>query len=68
MAPSHPWVGVTRDEDGLMAAFPICQKCWQDPSHRQRVLKMHFFPKQQAPEAVTAAERNILVEPPDGSE
>lgn len=64
LAPRHPYVGVTRDDDGRMAAFPICVACYADPSHRQRVLKMHFFARDQALAAVDAAERNILVEPP----
>jgi hypothetical protein len=64
LAPAHPIVGVTRDEDGRMASFPICHACWMDPSHRQHPLKMHFFDRSQASVAVDAAERNILVEPP----
>ena len=64
VAASHPYVGVARDaETGLMTAYPICHLCWADPSHRQVPLKMHFFAANQAPEAVDAAERNILVEP-----
>lgn len=59
----HPIVGVTRDEeDGKMAAFPVCKECHVNPAHRKTVLKMHFFPRAQAPIAVDAAERNVLVE------
>lgn len=66
VAASHPYVGVARDEEtGLMTAYPICYLCWSDPSHRQRVLKFHFFDARQANEAVTAAEDNILVEKPE---
>lgn len=65
MAPEHPMVGVARDDDGQMAAFPICHACWADPSHRQHTLKMHFFARGQAGEAVSAADRNILVSPPE---
>ena len=66
MAESHPIVGVTRDvETDLMTAFPVCLDCWQDPVHRQQPLKMHFFPKEQAPIAVKAAEDNILVQHPE---
>jgi hypothetical protein len=62
----HPFIGVARDqESGLMTAYPICVECWRDPAHRQRTLKMHFFDRSQANEAVTAAESNILVEKPD---
>jgi hypothetical protein len=65
VAPKHPMAGVARDEEtGLMTEFPICHACWVDPSHRQRVLKMHFFDRASAAVAVDAAERNILVEPP----
>ena len=65
VAESHPYVGVARDEEtGLMTAYPICHLCWADPSHRQRPMKMHFFDAHQAPEAVQAAEENILVDPP----
>lgn len=66
VAAAHPYVGVARDEETeLMTAYPICHACWVDPAHRQRTLKMHFFPKDQAPAAVDAAERNILAEPPE---
>jgi hypothetical protein len=61
----HPMVGVARDDDGQMAAFPICHACWADPAHRQRPLKMHFFARGQAGAAVEAADRNILVSPPE---
>jgi len=65
VAESHPYVGVARDDEtGLMTAYPICLECWQDPSHRQRTLKMHFFDKRLADQAVVAAEENILVEKP----
>ena len=65
MAESHPFVGVARDEEsGLMTAYPICYDCWSDPSHRQVTLKMHFFDKRFADQAVTAAEDNIMVEKP----
>jgi hypothetical protein len=47
-----------------MTAYPVCLECWRDPAHRQRTLKFHFFPAHQAPEAVEAADKNILVEPP----
>lgn len=68
-AEAHPIVGVTRDEETeKMAAFPVCYQCWVDPGHRQRPLKMHFFDRSQAEVAVDAAERNILVTPPDGSQ
>jgi hypothetical protein len=60
----HPWVGVTRDvETGAMTAFPICEPCYLDPAHRERPLKMHFFPRGEAALAVSAAAANILVEP-----
>lgn len=69
VAPSHPFVGVARDEEsGQMTSYPICHMCWSDPSHRQHTLKMHFFPAHEAAGAVEAAEQNILVEkPPDES-
>jgi len=64
MAPSHPIVGVARDEEtGLMTAYPVCHLCWTDPAHRQRTLKMHFHFAHNAVEAVDAAERNIMVDP-----
>ena len=59
---TYNWVGVTRDEDGMMASFPVCDDCHVDPHHRKYTLKMHFFPKGHAATAVDAAERNILVE------
>lgn len=66
VAPRHPIAGVARDrETGLMTAFPICNACWRDPAHRQRPLKMHFFDRSQADQAVRDAENNILVSPPE---
>jgi hypothetical protein len=63
VAAEHPYVGVARDQETeLMTAYPICGACWQDAAHRQRPLKMHFFPREHAQEAVVAAEENILVE------
>jgi hypothetical protein len=69
MSEAHPMVGVARDrETGEMTPYPVCHQCWMDPSHRDHTLKMHFFPASQAATAVSAADRNILVEPPRGSE
>lgn len=68
MSERHPIVGVARDQEtGQMTAYPICHRCWVDPSHRTVTLKMHFFDASQATGAVSAADRNILVEPPHGS-
>jgi hypothetical protein len=65
VAPQHPWAGITRDEEtGLMAEFPVCHACYIDPAHRQHPLKVHFFDRHTAPQAVQDAERNILVDPP----
>jgi hypothetical protein len=65
IAAQHPYAGVARDQEtGLMAAWPICARCWVDPSHRQYRLKMHFFTRQQAEQAVQDAEANILADPP----
>jgi hypothetical protein len=47
-----------------MTAYPICFLCWNDPTHRQRPLKMHFFDRRVADTAVWAAENNILAEKP----
>lgn len=66
VASSHPFVGVARDEEtGQMTAYPICQQCWANPAHRQRPLKMHFHEAGNADAAVDAAERNVMVEPPE---
>jgi hypothetical protein len=66
LAPLHPWAGVTRDlKTGRMVAFPVCAACHTDPAHRQHPLKMHFFDRASAGQAVRAAEANILVEPSD---
>lgn len=66
VAESHPYVGVARDQEtARMTAYPMCEACWRDPSHRLARLKMHFFERGQTDQAVDAAERNILV---DGSE
>ena len=62
-APRHPIAGVTRDDDGRMAEFPVCEECWRNPAHRTAPLKMHFFSRAQAETAVDAAERNILSDP-----
>jgi hypothetical protein len=63
VAASHPYVGVARDDEtGAMTSYPVCLLCWRDPSHRQRVLKYHFFEAHAAMDAVAAADANILVE------
>lgn len=67
MSDTHPIVGVTRDEDGRMAKFPVCYQCWVNPEHRQHKLKMHFFDPRQGDVAVDAAERNVMVEGGNGS-
>ena len=65
MAPQHPIAGVARDQEtGLMAEFPVCAACHRDPEHRQHPLKMHFFDRISAPQAVKDAENNILCDPP----
>ena len=48
MSNSHPMIGITKDEGGEMAAFPVCGLCWKNPSHRKARLKMHFFDATQA--------------------
>lgn len=49
-------VGVAMDrETGRFAAFPVCNACWRDPSHRVAPLKMHFFQRGQAAAAVAMA-------------
>jgi hypothetical protein len=58
----HLMVGVTRNAEGQMKAFPVCEECWKDPAHRKRNLKMHFFDRRLADRAVKAADENILVE------
>lgn len=56
VAQAHPMVGVCRDaESGRMASFPVCERCWRDPTHRMAPLKMHFFPRFLAEVAVAAA-------------
>lgn len=56
VAYGHPIVGVTKDQEtGQWEAFPVCDLCWRDPSHRVHPLKMHFFPASQAKEAVAKA-------------
>lgn len=51
-----PVVGVTEDkETGEFAAFPVCEDCWRDPSHRETKLAMHFFPREQEDVAVAMA-------------
>ena len=62
LAKTHPYVGVGRDHEGFFDALPICEVCWRDPAHRKVTLKMHFFPRAQAEQALDAAERNIMVE------
>lgn len=65
VAPKHPMAGVARDQEtGLMTEFPVCQACWSWPEHRTRPLKMHFFDRRAAPQAVADAENNIMVTPP----
>ena len=30
-------------------AVPVCELCHQDPTHRKRVVKAHFFPRGYTP-------------------
>jgi len=41
-------------------ALPVCELCWRDPWHRQRVLKAHFFPREQETAALAAAGSSSL--------
>lgn len=62
VAPSHPWIGVFKDENGKTDKVPICHACHKDPAHRKHKLKMHFFPRAEGDVAVKASEDNIMVD------
>lgn len=57
IAAAHPIVGVTRDKEdsGKWATFPVCDACWRDPAHRTAPLKMHFFARPDAENALANA-------------
>jgi hypothetical protein len=60
----HPMAGVTRNEvTHQMQEYPVCLECWTNPAHRKNALKMHFFDRRTAPQAVQDAQNNILVSP-----
>ena len=50
----HPMVGVTF-AGGRAVALPVCVECYQEPTHRKVVLKVHYFPAAEAARAVAAA-------------
>lgn len=56
-AEAHPIVGVTSADDlgKLFFHFPVCKKCHEDPSNRQRVLKASFFERKDRELAVRLA-------------
>lgn len=60
----HPWVGVGKTEDGDWAAWPLCTACHQEPGHRTRPLKMHFFDRGSAKLALLAARNQVMLENP----
>jgi hypothetical protein len=64
----HPMVGAMNAEDAEAIGFdasnasqrgfvvvPVCKECHENPEHRVRALKCHFFPRQMAASAKTAA-------------
>jgi len=52
----HPMVGVALDaKTRTWVAFPVCDACWREPTHRVVPLKMHFFKASQAAQAVVRA-------------
>lgn len=53
-AEQHPIAGIRRGKTSF-EQVPVCAKCWQDPAHRKRNLKMHFFARGQAEEALAKA-------------
>ena len=69
----HPMVGVMNAADAQEIGFdisnasdegfvhvPVCGACHQDPGHRVRQLKCHFFPKQHAVKATRAAGKQSI--------
>lgn len=38
-----------------LVAQPVCDICHYDPGHRTRVIKGHFFRRQDAPKAIALA-------------
>ena len=58
----HPWVGIGWPVGfppvglaGVIQAHPVCDACYRDPAHRQRILKVHFFPREQKVRALALA-------------
>jgi hypothetical protein len=56
VADEHPFVAIMLDQEvKKYDRFPVCEKCWRDPSNRKSVLKAHFFPREQADYALSRA-------------
>jgi hypothetical protein len=63
----HPWVAVMNHADiealpnealheaDAFGSVPVCEACHQDPGHRKRALKAHFFPRAMARRATVLA-------------
>jgi hypothetical protein len=51
-------------EEGLdpadMVAYPVCDACFTNPTHRTTPLKVHFFPREAVKIAVLTARAQIL--------
>jgi hypothetical protein len=52
---------VGKNDDGVFASFPVCKKCHENPMHRARTLKMHFFERKMAKLAVAMAGSDTIV-------
>jgi hypothetical protein len=52
----HPIVGIGSNLDtGEKGSFPVCKECHENPQHRSRKLKMHFFSKANEKYALSKA-------------
>jgi len=72
-AAAHPIVCIMREQDVPAGAvpmtassrrgfvgLPVCGACHRDPARRRRTLKGHFFDRQHAGRAVSAAGSHTL--------
>lgn len=54
-AREHPIIGIGDRVDGQWVPMPVCKACHEDPAHRVHPIKAHFFPRAEAPYALTVA-------------
>jgi hypothetical protein len=54
----QPVKSIPKEVNKNFRAFPVCEKCWADTSHRKKTLKMTFFTREDAMVALVLADHS----------